>query len=205
MSIQHRDIPDAQLHEVKGAASASLGQILTATGTGSATFQTPLFTTLKTGFWDYNDTATSTTPISITTAGTEYQLTNDGLGVNTLTTYRLPAVTNIYNTSTNYFQFVGLALGDTVDIRGDIEITTGSANNVIEIMIELGVGGSPYKLSIDRQYFKTAGVQKVIFNSHIYMGNSNTLNNPARILIKNDTAGSTVKVNGWFVRAFSNV
>jgi len=38
MSIEHRDIPDAQLHEVKGAVSATAGQFLQADGAGSADF-----------------------------------------------------------------------------------------------------------------------------------------------------------------------
>lgn len=37
--IQHANISDDQLHECKGAATATLGQVLTATGAGTATFQ----------------------------------------------------------------------------------------------------------------------------------------------------------------------
>lgn len=39
MAIEHSAIPDAQLHEVKGAAGASNRQILVANGAGSTTFQ----------------------------------------------------------------------------------------------------------------------------------------------------------------------
>lgn len=41
--MQHKDIPDANLHETKGAASATLGQFLVAQGDGTAEFQTKLF------------------------------------------------------------------------------------------------------------------------------------------------------------------
>lgn len=204
MTVQHRDIPDAQLHEVKGAASASLGQLLVATGTGAAVFQDPTFTSAAMGFWDYNDTATTGTPIALTLAGTEYQLTNNGLGANTLKVYRLPTVTDIFNTSTNYFQFIGLQLGDVVDMRVDIEITTASANNVVEVLMEFGIGATPYKLSFEQKYFKSAGTHKLTIPISFYMGNSITLANPARLLAKNDTVGSTVKVNGWYVRAITN-
>lgn len=204
MSTQHKDIVDAQLHEAKGSAAASVGQILTATGTGTSTFQTPPFTKCAMGFWDYNDTATTGTPIPLTTAGTQYQLTNNGLGANTLTTYRLPAVTNIWNTATNYFQFVGLKLGDTVDVRLDIDVTTASTNNNIEIAFELGIGGASYQLILDSRYLKSSGAHPITVIGSVYMGNTTTLNNPARLLIKNDTAGSTVKVTGWFVRAITN-
>lgn len=204
MAIQHRDIPEAQLHEVKGASSASSGQILTATGTGSATFQNAPFTAAAMGFWDYNDTATASSPIALTVAGTEYQLTNNGLGTNTLKTYRLPGVTDIFNASTGYFQFAGLQLGDVVTIRMDIEVTTASANTVVDCALELGVGGSPYKLFFDQRYFKSAGTHKVVVSIPFYIGNSNTLANLGRILLKSDTVGATVKVNGWFVEAITN-
>lgn len=204
MSTQHKDIPDAQLHEVKGAATASAGQLLTATGSGIATFQTPLFTKARVGFWDYNDTATTTTPIALTAANTEYQLTNNGEGVYTTTTYGLPGVTNIYNTATNYFNFSSLKLGDTVDIRIEYEATTTSANNEVGLVMELGIGTVPYKLVIDRQYFKTASANKVVANAHIYIGNNDTKNGLARLLIKNDSTGSSVKVSGWYIRALTN-
>jgi len=37
-TIQHRDIEDAQLHEPKGAASASAGEVLTANGAGGSSW-----------------------------------------------------------------------------------------------------------------------------------------------------------------------
>ena len=202
--MQHKDIPDAQLHEVKGAATASAGQILTATGAGIATFQTPLFTKARVGFWDYNDTATSTTPIALTAANTEYQLTNNGAGVYTNTAYALPGITNIYNTATNYFNFSSLKLGDTVDIRVEFEVTTGSASNEIGLLMELGIGTTPYKLVVDRQYFKSASTNKVVANAHIYIGNNDTKDGLARFLIKNDSTGATVKVAGWYIRVLTN-
>lgn len=39
MPIQHRNIPDSELHEVKGAATAPAGFALVADGNGRATFQ----------------------------------------------------------------------------------------------------------------------------------------------------------------------
>ena len=202
--MQHKDIPDAQLHEVKGAATASAGQILTATGAGIATFQTPLFTKARVGFWDYNDTATSSTPIALTAANTEYQLTNNGTGVYTNTAYGLPGVTNIYNTATNYFNFSSLKIGDTVDIRVECEITTTSTSNELDLLMELGIGTSPYKLVIDRQYFKSASVKKVVAMASIYIGNNDTKNGLARFIVKNDSTGSSIKVSGWYIRVITN-
>jgi hypothetical protein len=42
MAIEHSNIPDAQLHETKGAASALNGQLLEALGDGTAEFKTVL-------------------------------------------------------------------------------------------------------------------------------------------------------------------
>ena len=36
--MEHKNIPDAQLHQIKGAASASSGQVPIATGSGTTTF-----------------------------------------------------------------------------------------------------------------------------------------------------------------------
>ncbi len=41
MAIQHRDIPDAERHEPKGASTATAGQVLSADGAGAATFVNP--------------------------------------------------------------------------------------------------------------------------------------------------------------------
>ena len=50
--MEHKDIPDAQLHQIKGAASASSGQVPIATGAGTAVF----------GFLDWSQVANK--PIS---------------------------------------------------------------------------------------------------------------------------------------------
>lgn len=49
--MEHKDIPDAQLHQIKGAASASAGQVPIATGSGAAAF----------GFLDWSQVANKPT------------------------------------------------------------------------------------------------------------------------------------------------
>lgn len=204
MTVQHKDIPDAQLHQVKGAATASLGELLVAQGDGTALFQNPGYSKTKMGWWDYNDTATATTPIALSVANTDYALTNNGLGSNTTNAYRLSTITNIWNTSTNFLQFTGMKVGDVVDMRIDYELVTSGANNQIVLSLELGIGGSSYILGIDNRLLKNAGTHKLITNASFYIGNTLTLNNLGRILIKNDSTGSTVKVNGFYIRAMTN-
>ena len=193
--MEHKDIPDAQLHEVKGAASAPIGRVLSANGDGTATFKS------KIGWWDYNDTATAGTPIALTLANTYYDLTNNALGANTNTAYRLSTVANIWNTGTNRFDFTGLALGDVVEVRIDIDVTTTSANTAIRVDLELGVGQPgafilPIVLPIN---IKTASTNKIVMSRKFYVGSSLIKDNPARIRAQADTTGATVRVNGWFV------
>jgi hypothetical protein len=42
MTIQHKDIPDSELHETKGAAAASVSQLLVADGLGGSLFYSVL-------------------------------------------------------------------------------------------------------------------------------------------------------------------
>ena len=234
MTIQHRQIPDAQLHETKGASTSTAGQILVSSGgastwdgieaasSGSATKGQVLVAdgggntswgapggVVRQGIYDYNDLATATTPIALTTPGTQYELPNDGAGAFTNLNYTLPGLPNIWSTSSNRFDFNNgevLKLGDTVDIRFDFEVTTTTANTAVEFDLELGVGSSPYQLVITPfTNFKSSGTYKVIRWLGIYMGDTNTLNNPGRVLAQADTSGATVKVNGWYVRALTTI
>jgi hypothetical protein len=152
------------------------------------------------GIYDYNDLNTATTPIPLTLPNTQYELTNDGLGAFTNKTYLLTGVPEIWNVLTNRFVFTDLSLGDRVDIRFDIEVTTSSVNTEISLFLELAEGGSPYQLPlIPNANFKTSGTYKLITFFSSYMGDSNTLDNAGRVLIESDSTGVTVKVNGWYI------
>lgn len=201
--MEHKDITDPNIHEVKGASTATIGQVLTATGAGTATFQAlPTFSNVEVGWYDYNDTATTTTPIPLTTAGTYYDLTNNGLGVNTQTIYGISGIADIYNTSTNRFDFSELELGDTLDIRVDVAVTTTSANTAVDIVLELATGtGTPVIIPLTAPTnIKTASTVQILAERSFYMGSLLTKDNPAKLKMRADTTGATVKVNGWYVR-----
>ena len=206
-NIQHASIPEAQLHEAKGASTSTTGQVLTSTG-GAATFQTPSTApaagTVSQGIYDYNDLGTTASPIPLTVAGTWYKLTNDGAGAFTNKTYALAGLADIWDVATGQFNWNNgtlLSLGDTVDIRVDVDIITTGANKAVEVDIELGIGGSPYKLPIiPLENFKTAGTYHDVRLMSIYLGDTNTLNFPAQIEATADGTGVTVVVNGWYIR-----
>lgn len=196
-NLQHRNIPDAELHEAKGAFSATAGQVLTATGSGTAVFETPL----RVGFKDISDSATATTPITLSTAGTAYRLTNNGAGAQSLASYQLPEMASIWNTSTNQFDFNALPLGTMLELRIDIEVASVSANTNLNLYLALGTGGGAYQVNIDDVYCKSAGTYKVTRNLLFYIGNTNTQANPGVLWIKSDTGSPTVKVHGWYIKA----
>lgn len=207
MPIEHKNIPDAQLHETKGAASATLGQILTANGDGTATFQTAPYSLVEMGWYDYNDTLTASTPIALTLANTYYDLTNNGLGVNTNIAYGLAGVANLWIASTvNRFNFTGLDIGDTVDLRIDISVTTTTANTQIKLDLELasGTGSAFYLPAVVPINFKTAGTYRIVQPISFYIGSAAVRDNVARLRAQADTTGTTVVVNGWFIRAIKH-
>lgn len=151
------------------------------------------------GWQDYNDAATSVTPISL--SGTPVLLSNDGLGSFTNLTYRVNGHGDVWDTVAQEFDWSSLKLGDTVDFRTDFTVTTTSPNTVITTDIEMAIGsGGPYTLTFDSRSFKNAGTYQFTRWSSIYMGDTNTLNNGSRFVMASDGTGDTVVVNGWYVR-----
>jgi len=156
------------------------------------------------GVYDYNDLATQTTPLSYTGADPFY-LTNDGLGVSTNKIFKLTGINDIYDTTVNSFDFTGLELGDTIDIRLDLDITTSSPNQNVKIIIELGIGSFPigtYQLTFSGE--KTYKTAKTYLNetwfSSVYLGDAVTKDNEAKFIFESDD-DATIVVNGWYVRA----
>jgi hypothetical protein len=206
-NIQHRDIPEAQLHETKGASTSTAGHVLTSIG-GTAVFAAPVLVPGSTsqGVYDYNDLTTASTPIPLTLAATRYKLTNDKAGAFTNTTYSLAGLDDVWVAgATNHFDWTNgtkLALGDTVDLRVDVEFVTSTNNTEIKLDLDLGVGDAgAYTLPlIDGSNVATAGTTRRIIQFSIYMGDTTTLDFPAEIYARASKTGTTVKVNGWFVR-----
>ena len=184
------------------AAGVATDVIVTANVARLVALEDPL-TIYTMGFEDYNDLATTATPIALTAADTKYPLTNDGAGAFTNKTYQLPGYNDIWNTSTNKFDFAGagLVLGDTVDFRIDCDIINSGANGAYILHMDLGIGsGGAYTLEIDEHLFKSAGTHKEVVMFSIYMGDTNTLNFPAHFSMESDSTGDSVVVNGWYVR-----
>lgn len=153
----------------------------------------------RTGFFDYNDATTSGTPINVTGGAGYVELTNDEAGVFTNKTYAPVGVTDVWDSTTDRLDFSDLKLGDQLTVRIDIQVTTSVANQVVELALELGTGGSPYDLKFFTSQYKTAGAKSIAVPVDFYMGDANTINNLGRLKIKSD-GNCTVVVNGWYCR-----
>lgn len=195
--VQHSGLTDPNLHEPKGISSASARDVYVADGDGTGVWRMPL----RTGVWYYNDLTTASSAIALTSANTDYELTNDGAGTNSVLDFRLAEITNIWNVATNRFDFSGLSLGDTIDIRLDIEVTTTSTNTAVQVDLEMGVGGTtvtnPF---ITNTNFKATGTHRLSRFTSVFMGSANVRDNPARFIMQADTTGATVEVIGFYIR-----
>jgi len=198
MTIHHKDMTGTSLHEPKGAAAANNREVYVANGAGSGAWTAPV----RMGWWDYNDLTTASTKIPLTSAATNYELTNDGAGSFTQLGYALPDFTHIWDTATDRFDFSGLAIGDIVTIRFDVSFITTTANTALTAGVEFDIGGSPFQINfMSHLDFKTAGTYQETVTQDYYIGSAGVRDNPARILAQADKTGATVQVHGWFIRA----
>jgi len=153
------------------------------------------------GWADYEDVATIGTPINVTATPTV--LTNDGTGVNTNTKY-LPVgdngVTQLWDTSSNGFNFSDLDVGDMVDIRMDITMIIASNNTAIDVDLYMGSGGSIVVPFISQQNFKSTGSFEVIRYMGVYIGSADVRDNLAQLKVSADN-NCTCTVNGWYIKA----
>lgn len=148
------------------------------------------------GFFDYNDLATATTPISVTGGAGFVYLTNDELGAFTNKNFPPPNVSDIWNATTQEFDFSALPLGSKVDIRLDLTVTTASPNTQVDSALQLGIGNAPYIVQWEDIFEKSAGAHRLVNSNFIYIGDTNTQNFPAKFEIEAD-GDIDVKVNGW--------
>ena len=152
------------------------------------------------GLFDYNDAATAITPISVTGGNAPLALTNDAAGPFTNTAYAPVGVTTVWDEVAGEFDWTELGLGDMVDIRLDVTITTLSVNTEVKVDLHLAVGGGEYTIPwVNPVNIKTVGTYKEVTYSGIYIGDSNTLDNAANFRISSDK-DCTIVVNGWYVK-----
>ena len=154
----------------------------------------------NTGFMDYNDSATSTTPINLL-ADTWTTITNDGAGAFTNKTYKPANVTDLMDVTTGAIDPTELSLGDVILIRNDYQVTPSVNNALLEFRYSLGDGLDSYTLSQQVGRLDSgAGTpyRKALAADKIYMGDSNTKDNPIFLQVKLSVAGTLIN-NGTVI------
>jgi hypothetical protein len=151
-------------------------------------------------YWFYDsDTVTAVTPISHTGGAANTYLTNSALGTSS-TAYNPASNDRLWNSSTSLFDFTSLKLGDTIEFRVDIDITTTAANQEVSLLMSLSEGYSPYEFNMTHLSYKTVSSnnkRSILFT--VYMGDTGTINGGARFrFVSADNA--TIKVDGWLYK-----
>ena len=209
--IEHSAIPDAGRHEPKGASTAAVDTVHKSDGAGGTLWEKVDYSELTgapavpvaMGAYLYEDTATSGSPIALTLADTDYDLTNDGLGSNSTSLYGLSGVTP-YDISTNRFDFSDLSLGDTVDIRVTLDAITGGTNHEVTVKLILDVGGTNIEIPFIGGNNKTAATHKKIRFNSVFIGSEAVRTGPAKLVAQSDATGDTIVVDEYYIRVFKN-
>jgi hypothetical protein len=151
------------------------------------------------GYFDYNDLATQTTPLNAV-ANVALKLTNDTEGANTSTDQNPYGVSYVWDYTTNQFNFSELEVGDTIDVRVHVQVTTTTSNQKVSLSAKFGIGSvAEFTNSIFETTFKTSGLHEISFVAPFYMGSTYITDYPAELYLTTD-ASATVKVDGWYVR-----
>lgn len=153
----------------------------------------------RVGFIDYNDAATATTPINLT-ADVWTDIPNDGAGPYTNKQYPPEGITDVWDVASQRFDWSQLRAGDMVDLRVDLDLILAQANAHVEVRIVMAEGDpGEYIVQMAHTSIKDAGQEDLPIYQGLYMGNTETLNNPAKLQIKSDVA-ATLTVRGWYCK-----
>ena len=154
------------------------------------------------GWGNYQDAATSITPITVV-GGTPELLVTDGLGALTDESYLPSQVTTFFNTSTSRVQLSGLNLGDIFSIRHDIIFTPNVSNSLLKFDFKFYNSIGTLIFSVERfvGFIKTNSIPKEFITSTPFFIGPDLLDGEVEIDLVSDTNGSLV-ING--VTVFSS-
>jgi hypothetical protein len=142
------------------------------------------------GFVDYNNTGSD---ISLV-ADTWTDIPNNAAGSFTNTAYSPDDVGefDLIDTSNGHLDFTSLTLGSELLIRSDVTVTPGTNNALFELRYLLGDGAGQYPLLFWSERLDSGsglGYQRVV-PFPIYMGDTNTRDNPGRLQAKLSSSGT---------------
>lgn len=188
-NVQHKDLPDSQLHEPKGVAASSSSEVYVANGAASGTWRQIKETDLDLSDkstnlygWNHRKDAlyTSGSPLAIS-SGVKTSFYNDGLSPLTDTTRPLGIT---YSTD----QFVPTELNASYVVRITARITAiAAAGTPYMVKVSLEGGATPLQFAAQDIVIKGGGyVNDIALDTLFYTGALNT-NQPIKIYLTPDT------------------
>lgn len=169
--VEHSTLSDPELHEPKGASSASSGEVYVADGAGSGAWTAQTALDSYTGWVQYADsTYTSGSPLAVA-SGVRTKLTNDG-GTEALTSQLpLDAAGNSMWDTTNS-KIVPISENDGYDFRLNfVADPAGTTDTFIEIELDIGGAvGVIFKKTVPLA--KGGAAQQVVFSAPVYAGDT---------------------------------
>jgi hypothetical protein len=142
-----------------------------------------------TGWAIYDDAASHATPVVVNNVKT--QLTIDGLGTTTETSYLPANVTSLWDSTANII--TPEKLGDAYDLRIDFEATPTNINDYANLIIDIGGGGSIPIVNRSVTFVKT-GVSSFSVGFPI-SAMTDFLTNGGKIFFDTSVSGSNVSVS----------
>lgn len=205
MTIEHKDLPDIQRHEPKGAATAVNKTVYVSNGAGSGTWRKVTDSDLdysvkasnKFGWNDVSDSLYSSGSPRAIASGVRTQLTNNGLAAQTDTS-RLGAV---WNTGSN--QFLINDLNAFYIARINIKVTAAApAGTPYILLIETQTDNGPTVLTGSTHILKGGGyVNHISYTQGFY--NGPFLNNfPLKVFLTPDTNINIYDIGFVFHRTY---
>ena len=151
------------------------------------------------GYAYYENTGSST----VLTDNSTITLTNDAAGTGTYKNWKNPDITDVWNSTTNRFDFTQLDVGDLVEIRIDIEMDAPGPGR--EIAMELGIAlGTSSETAIGFGRAETVNSSTMFtdfsFYRTIFIGSADTRTNPAEIRVRVGSPDITFRVEGILAR-----
>lgn len=148
-------------------------------------------TDITQGFIDYNDT----TGIINLVSDTWTTIPNNGEGAFSNNNFKPSSVNEFMDVSNGSIDCADLVLGDTIIIRNDYKVNPNTNNALLEFRYSLGGGGNEYTLETVKGRLDNGSGIDYRFNlgtDLIYMGDTNTKDNPIFLQVKLSTNGTLV-------------
>jgi hypothetical protein len=153
------------------------------------------------GWANYQDLATQTTLFDVTGGAPSVKIPNDGAGAFTFEDFLPVGVSQLYNTTTEQIDLTGLKVGDMFGLRFDLEVTTSSNSQEVEISAVFAIGSpSEFTAIIAQGSKKLAGTVRFFREVSFAAFNDDFKDFPAELKISSDD-DCTLKVNGYFLSA----